>query len=427
MSAPAPQPVAAPAGATQRVERYLSCRSETVEWTAELSELELSRQSMDHSRPAKWHLAHTTCFFESTVLARFAPRFRPFRAARGQALHGQDAMPGSAEPPGRLSGAAPLAEVLAYRRAVDDGVGELLATQDDERIDALLELGLRHEQQHQETLLADLLHLFAKTPARPPYRRQRAASATLVQASAAAWVVFRGGRCAIGDDGDAPAFDFEAPRHEVMLRPFALSTRPVTNLEWQAFIASGGYDQPRFWLPEGWHRVQVQGWRAPAYWQGDGHSRLQMGLDGAMPLNPHAPVCHISWFEADAYARWAGKRLPTEAEWEIAAQAQAVAGNFASSGRLRPQPAHADVQAPLRQLFGDVWEWTASAWGPYPGHRAPAVPVGEFDGKFSTGRYVLRGGSCATPFSQVRAHTRHCLQPEHRWQFTGLRLAEDRS
>ena len=426
-SAPAAQQADAPAGAVQRLERYLTCRNETVEWTAGVSELELSRQSMDQTRPAKWHLAHTTCFFESAVLARFAPRFRPFKATRGQALHGRDAMPSNTEAPGRLSSAASLADVLAYRRAVDEGIGELLATQEDERLDALVELGLRHEQQHQENLLADLLHLFAQSPSRPAYRRQRTASATLVQAMPADGVSYRGGRNAIGSDGDALAFDREQPRHDVLLRPFALSTRPVTNQDWLVFIADGGYDRPGLWLPEAWQHVLAQGWRAPAYWYGDGHSRLQMSLSGAMPLDPHAPVCHISWFEADAYARWAGKRLPSEAEWEVAAQAQAVAGNFASSGRLRPMPAHADVQAPLRQLFGDAWEWTASAWGPYPGHRAPALPVGEFDGKFSTGRYVLRGGSCATPFSQVRAHTRHCLQPEQRWQFTGLRLAEDRS
>jgi ergothioneine biosynthesis protein EgtB len=423
VSAPAFRDDAA-AGAA-RVERYAACRSDTVELIAGVSELDLSRQSMDDTRPAKWHLSHTTCFFERAVLARYAPQWVPFRAANGQALDGQGDTAGGAERPQRLSCAATLADVLAYRRAVDGAVAELLAASADAMLEALVDLGLRHEQQHQEALLADLLHLFAQTPSRPAYRRHRAAAATLVQPTPAAWVAWRGGRQAIGDDRDGHAG--EGPRHEVWVRPFALATRPVTNQEWLGFIADGGYERAELWLPEGWQHASKQGWRAPGYWHGDGHSRLQTTLAGTAPLEAHAPVCHISWFEADAYARWAGKRLPTEAEWEVAAQGQAVAGNFACSGRLRPEPTYTDPQAPLRQLYGDVWEWTASAWAPYPGHRAPAPPVGEYDGKFSTGRYVLRGGSCITPFGRVRASTRHCLQPDRRWQFTGLRLAEDRS
>ena len=413
MSAPAIRSAEAPADAAQRIERYAGCRFDTVELIAGVSELDSSRQSMNDTRPAKWHLAHTTCFFERAVLARFAPEWVPFRAAAGKALDGQDGTTADAERPTRLSGTAPLADVLAYRRAVDAAIADLLAAHADLALDTLVDLGLRHEQQHQEALLADLLHLCAQAPSRPAYRHPRVAPAALVQPTPAAWLALRGGRHAIGDDDDAHAG--EGPRHEVWLRAFALATRPVTNQEWLAFIADGGYERPELWLPEGWQHASSLGWRAPAYWHGDGHSRLQTSLTGTAPLDRYAPVCHISWFEADAYARWAGKRLPTEAEWEVAAQSQAVAGNFASSGRLRPVPAYTDPQSPLRQLYGDVWEWTASAWGPYPGHRAPASPVGEFDGKFGSGRYVLRGGSCATPFGRVRASTRHCLQPDRRW------------
>lgn len=413
-----------PAPAAQRVARFVTVRAETLDAIAGLSELDLSRQSMRDTRPTKWHLAHTTSFFERNVLARFAPRWTPFQTRTGQPLDGR----GETDALERLSGAAPLADVLAYRRAVDDAVVQLLETgHDDGTLSALIELGLHHEQQHQETLLADLLHLFGHTPTRSPLPAQRFPAATLVQPAPAAWIAFRGGRCAIGADDEVALHCGEGPRHEVLVRPFALAARPVTNQDWLDFIADGGYERPALWLPEGWLQASTMGWRGPAHWHGDGHSRLQYGLTGALALDLHAPVCHVSWFEADAYARWAGKRLPTEAEWEVAAQAQTVAGNLAGSGRLRPVAVYADLQAPLRQLYGDVWEWTSSAWAPYPGHRVPTQAADEFDGKFASNRFVLRGGSCATPLARVRASTRHCLQPDRRWQFTGLRLAEDRS
>lgn len=404
--------------------RFASVRADTLEWIAGLAELDLSRQSMRDTRPAKWHLAHTTCFFERNVLARFAPDFARFEPAARRPLDGR----GEADTLQRLTGSAPLADVLAYRRAVDDAIARVIESGiDDETLHTLIELGLQHEQQHQEALLADLLHLFGRNPAQVPLHRPRAPAAALVQPAPAHWVKFRGGRCAVGSDDEVALRCGDGPRHEVLLRPFALAARPVTNQDWLDFIADGGYERSALWLPEGWEQVTTLGWRAPAHWHGDGHSRLQFGLTGALPLDLHAPVCHISWFEADAYARWAGKRLPTEAEWEAAAQAQAVAGNFAESGRLRPVPVYADLQAPLRQLYGDVWEWTASAWAPYPGHHTPAHAVGEYDGKFASNRFVLRGGSCATPLARVRETTRHHLQPDRRWQFTGLRLAEDRS
>lgn len=284
------------------------------------------------------------------------------------------------------------------------------------------------QPQHHEHLLVELLRLRARRAPRPAYRGTDPAAADAPAPTE--WVAFRGGRCAIGRDADAGggfSFARETPRHEVLLRPFALARRPVSNREWLAFIADGGYGRPRLWLAEGWQWVLDQGWRAPAYWRrGVADGALQLSLAGELPLDPEAPVCHISWFEAEAYARWAGKRLPTEAEWEVAAQAQAVAGNFAGSGRLRPAPARADIQAPLAQLYGDVWEWTASAAAAYPGFRPEPSAAGEAGGRFATGRFVLRGGSCITPATQVRASARHFLQPEVRWEFSGLRLAEDR-
>jgi ergothioneine biosynthesis protein EgtB len=424
MAAASPRPLQA----AQRVARFVAVRTDTVASTTGISELDLSRQSMPDTRPARWHLAHTTCFFERQVLARFAPDWTPFRPRTGQPLDGR-AETGAMH---RLSCAAPLADVLAYRHAVDAAVVQLLESgRDDDEFGTLIELGVQHEQQHQEALLADLLHLFGRTPARAgpvwPLRGPRSSAPMLVQPAPASWVSFRGGRCAIGSDEAVAQRCGEGPRHEVLLRPFALAARPVTNQDWLDFIADGGYERPALWLPEGWRHATTQGWRGPAHWFGDGHSRLQFGLTGTAPLDLHAPVCHVSWFEADAYARWAGKRLPTEAEWEVAAQAQAVAGNLAGSGRLRPVAAYADLQTPLRQLYGDVWEWTRSAWAPYPGHQAPERAAGEYDGKFGSNRFVLRGGSCATPLARVRESTRHCLQPDLRWQFTGLRLAEDRS
>ena len=422
------EPADAAQHSAQLLARFLECRGATLDWTAELSETELSRQSMHDARPAKWHLAHTTGFFDQLVLARFAAPATCHAPGRVRRFAARGAFGGATPASMRLSGTPTLADVLAYRRMVDAGICELLAVNTDPGIAAGVERGIEHEYRHQERLLADLLHLFAQQPSRPALRGGRVASATLVQPQPADWLVYRGGRGAIGRDDDTGLNSGSAaPRHDVWLRPFALATRSVTNKEWLDFIADGGYERADLWLPEGWQSALSRGWLAPSYWHGDGHSRMQKSLAGNAPLDLHAPVCHISWFEADAYARWAGRRLPTEAEWEVAAQGQVVAGNFAGSNRLRPMPAYTDVQAPLRQLYGDVWEWTSSAWGPYPGHRAPLSPVDEFDGKFSTGRYVLRGGSCATPFGQVRASTRHCLQPDQRWHFTGLRLAEDRS
>jgi len=290
----------------------------------------------------------------------------------------------------------------------------------------LVELGVHHEQQHQELLLTDLLHLFAQNPLKPAYR-PAGATTPLSAVQRPGWVASDGGIVEIGHPGGSFNFDCETPRHRALLQPHALATHLVTNREWLAFIADGGYADPRLWLSDGWRTAQTEQWHAPLYWEQRDGAWWQTTLAGEQALAPEAPVCHISFFEADAYARWAGKRLPTEFEWEAAAASQPVAGNFADSGRFRPQPAADDAQAPLAQLYGDVWEWTASPYVAYPGFRTAPGAVGEYNGKFMNGQYVLRGGSCATPAGHARATYRNFFYPHQRWQFMGLRLAEDRT
>jgi len=428
--------VLAPAGgrAWNLLRRYEQCRRETLELIVGLSDADLTVQAMDDASPGKWHLAHTTWFFEAFVLARFEPVHRAFDPRYAYLFNSYYESAGARHPRPRrgLLSRPSLNDVLAYRRAIDDALFALLADDPDPAALALVELGIHHEQQHQELILTDLLSLFAQNPLRPTYLPSASAGASLALVArpprGADWIAFRGGRCAIGrDDDDGFSFDCEQPRHEVLLRPYALSAHPVTNREWSEFIADGGYEHPMLWLAEGWNQARAQGWKAPLYWHGGADEPMQMTLAGDVPLDPHAPVCHISYYEADAYARWAGKRLPTEAEWEVAAAAQAVAGNFAQSGRLRPGAAALDGQTPLSQLYGDVWEWTASAYGPYPGFRPASGATAEYNGKFMCNQFVLRGGSCATPFGHVRESYRNFFQPHQRWQFSGLRLAEDRS
>ena len=427
--------VLAPAGghAWQLLRRFEQCRRETLELIVGLSDADLTVQAMDDASPGKWHLAHTTWFFETFVLARFDLLHRPFDERYAYLFNSYYESAGARQPRpcrGLLSRPA-LDDVLAYRRATDDAVFALLAGEPDPQALALVELGIQHEQQHQELMLTDLLSLFAQNPLRPAYLPNASAGTTLsllTRPAGPEWVAYRGGRAAIGrDDDDGFSFDCEQPRHEVLLRPFALAARPVANRQWCEFIADGGYEHPMLWLAEGWHQVRAQGWKAPLYWRGGADAPVQMTLAGEVPVDPLAPVCHISYYEADAYARWAGKRLPTEAEWEVAAAAQLVAGNFADNGRLRPAASHAGNQAPLQQLYGDVWEWTSSAYGPYPGFRPAPGVIAEYNGKFMCNQFVLRGGSCVTPFGHVRESTRNFFQPHQRWQFSGLRLAEDRS
>ncbi|MGH2518948.1 MAG: ergothioneine biosynthesis protein EgtB, partial [Chloroflexota bacterium] len=289
---------------------------------------------------------------------------------------------------------------------------------------ALVMLGIQHEQQHQELLLTDLAHMLALNPLKPAYTTAAAPVPFSAPATPSRWHSFEGGVRWIGHDGEGVAFDNEGPRHRQYLQPFELASRPVTNAEFLAFMADGGYARPELWLSSGWETVQAEGWRCPMGWGQAGEDWLRLSLAGQLPLHSSAPVSHVSYYEADAYARWAGARLPTEAEWEVAAAGLPVQGNFVESGAYDPSPAAAG-QLGLQQLFGDVWEWTQSSYAPYPGFRPAAGAVGEYNGKFMSGQYVLRGGSCATPRAHIRATYRNFFPPNARWQFSGFRLARD--
>jgi dimethylhistidine N-methyltransferase len=422
-AAPLPAPLRG-ASARALAARYAEVRSISERLVSNLSPEDLAAQSMPDASPAKWHLAHTTWFFETFLLVPrlagydlFDPRFGYLFNSYYEALGPRQPRPqrGLLTRPG-------LDEVLAYRAHVDAGMARLLSGDCDELVD-LVELGLAHEQQHQELILMDLLHLFAQSPLKPAYQRPAPHPATTA-AGAPGWVGFAGGLVEIGHGGEGFAFDNEGPRHKVWLESFSLADRLVTNGDWLAFMADGGYRRPDLWLADGWARVQAEDWRAPLYWEEAAEGWRTMTLQGLVPVAPDCPVAHVSYYEADAYATWAGARLPTEAEWEHAAAGLPVRGCFADRGRFTANPAD-PAGTGLRQMFGDLWEWTRSAYGPYPGFTPAAGAVGEYNGKFMSGQMVLRGGACVTPAGHARASYRNFFHPEQRWMFAGLRLARD--
>ncbi|HYF22095.1 MAG TPA: ergothioneine biosynthesis protein EgtB [Caulobacteraceae bacterium] len=404
-------------------ERFARVRGRTAALAAPLSAEDQTAQSMPDASPVKWHLAHTTWFFERMWLARF-PGFEPFHPAYDRLFNSYYESLGERVPrEARGLITRPGAEaVAAYRSHVDAEVGRRLrdgSVAADPQAAALLELGLNHEQQHQELILTDLLHLLAQSPLRPAYAP--GAPERSAPSGPHGWTDFDGGVVEIGADGDGFAFDSEGPRHQVLLRPYRLADRPVTCGEWIAFIEDGGYRRPELWMSDGWAAAQAQGWRAPLYWREADGAWLAFGLHGEHPVDPNAPVAHVGWYEADAYARWAGARLPTEAEWEYAAERLPVRGNLGE----RLHPIGTGSGEGLRGMFGDVWEWTASPYVAYPGFRPAPGAVGEYNGKFMANQMVLRGGSFATPADHVRASYRNFFHPDRRWQFSGLRLARD--
>ena len=404
---------------------YRGVRGTSRSLAAPLSDADATVQSMPDASPAKWHLAHTTWFFETMVLVPRLAGYRVFDPAYNYLFNSYYETVGARHPrPRRGMLTRPtLDQVQAYRAHVDAAMERLLQGGVDAAAATLIELGCHHEQQHQELLLTDILHLFAQNPLHPAYKAPEPLPVQPQGDSELSFPEFSGGIVEIGHDGRGFAFDSEGPRHRVLLEPYRLADRLVSNREWLEFVADGGYHNPLLWLSEGWARVNADGWSAPLYWEADGDGYRTMSLRGPQALDPAAPVAHISYYEADAYARWAGARLPTEFEWEHAAQGLAVAGNFADSGRLRPRPAPAGEG--LRQMYGDVWQWTASAFMPYPRFRPAAGAVGEYNGKFMSGQLVLRGGSCATPAGHMRPSYRNFFPPDARWQFSGLRLAKD--
>jgi ergothioneine biosynthesis protein EgtB len=407
------------------IRRYRDVRAASVALAAPLSDADATVQSMPDASPAKWHLAHTTWFFEAMVLVADSSSYQVFDERFNFLFNSYYESVGARQPRPRrgLLTRPTLEQVLAYREHVDAAIAQLLQRAPGETTLKVIELGCHHEQQHQELLLTDILHLFAQNPLRPAYRDSVPLPVEPVDRSQT-YRSFPGGLLDIGHAGNGFAFDSEGPRHSVRIEPYRLSDRLVTNREWAEFIEDGGYRDPLLWLSDGWAAVRSEAWSAPLYWEARDGEFWTMTLRGAQPVDLDAPVTHVSYFEADAFATWANRRLPTEAEWEVAAQTVAVAGNFANSGRLRPRAAPA-AAGELRQMFGDVWEWTRSAFMPYPRFRPMEGALGEYNGKFMSGQFVLRGGSCVTPEDHVRATYRNFFAPHARWQFSGLRLAED--
>lgn len=384
-------------------------------------------QSMPEVSPSKWHLAHTTWFFEQFVLAR-EPGYRPLHADWLVLFNSYYQSVGPQHPRARrgLLSRPDLAEIIDYRQQIDQRLCDLYQRipVDAER-DAIVALGIEHEQQHQELILTDIKHVLAQNPLWPallPTPPALPGRTDPVPAVPLRFINGQPGTAAIGHDGPGFAFDCETPRHPVLLYPHQIANRPVNNAEFDAFIKDGGYRNPLLWMAEGWDTVQRQGWQRPLYWAADLQS--EFSLHGPIDLVAARPVCHLSFFEADAFARWAGARLPREDEWEARASAAPVTGNFQEDDLWHPRAAPHD-DGSVRQLFGDVWEWTASPFVSYPGFKPAPGALGEYNGKFMCGQWVLRGGSCLTPASHIRASYRNFFYPADRWQCTGVRLARD--
>ncbi|KJS05886.1 MAG: hypothetical protein VR73_11290 [Gammaproteobacteria bacterium BRH_c0] len=385
-------------------------------------------QAMASTSPPKWHLAHTTWFFETFVLVPYIHNYQRWHPAFEHlfnSYYNGIGTPFSRPQRGLLSRPS-VSEVMEYRRAIDERILTLLESSQTlgRNILETIELGLHHEQQHQELLLTDLKYSFHVNPLQPAYRASRRPAEVTQAEPEDPWVAFEGGVVEVGAEGQGFCFDNETPRHRQYLEPFCLAWRPVSNSDVLAFMADGGYQRPELWLADGWDLVQRERLTAPLYWQRSDNGWRHFTLAGQVPLVANQTACHLSYYEADAYARWAWARLPTEAEWEHAAKSQVVAGNFIDTGQCHPDVAVSS--SPLAQLFGDVWEWTSSSYSPYPGYAPAAGAIGEYNGKFMCNQMVLRGGSCVSDRAHIRATYRNFFYPADRWQFSGLRLARSR-
>jgi ergothioneine biosynthesis protein EgtB len=408
--------------------QFRSVRSDSERLAAPLTPEDWMLQSMTEASPVKWNLAHTSWFFETFILRVYEPGYTLFHPKFGYLFNSYYNQIGAMHPrPERGILSRPSAqEVLNYRKHVTDAVVRLVETASDETVETiapLIALGVSHEQQHQELLLSDLKHCLFQNPLMPAAYEEPANSDSDAP-PALHWEKMEGGLCEIGWSGGGFGFDNEGPRHKVYLHPFELASRPVTNADFIAFIEDGGYETPVHWLSDGWDTLKQEHWRAPLYWRKTENGWCEYTLFGERPINLQAPVCHVSFYEAAAYASWAGARLPTEFEWEAAASLFPLEGKLLKSG-TPASPAPAAGSDRLLQLFGDVWEWTASPYVAYPGFVVPDGAVGEYNGKFMSGQMVLKGGSCATPAEHMRNSYRNFFPPQARWQFSGFRLARD--
>ena len=428
MSKPA---ISEPELAAPPVARFAQIRARTEALAAPLSAEDCCAQSMPDASPVKWHLAHTTWFFETFILERGEQGFRPFHEAFRVMFNSYYNAIGDKHPrPQRgLLTRPSLSEVREYRRNVTERVTRLLARRTgDLDLEALLLLGMNHEQQHQELILTDIKHLLALNPLQPAYLESESRPGKISAAMPLAWHAFAGGMAEIGHEGGEFCFDNEWPRHRAYLAPYRLASRLTTNREYFQFVEQGGYRDPRFWLSDGWDWVRSNELAHPLYWRKSESAWLEFTLSGLRPLEPDLPAVHLSYYEADAYARWAGARLPTEAEWEHAiakagsAKHATAMGEFADGNNFHPSAAK---QTGLAQMLGDAWEWTQSSYAPYPGFTPSDDAVGEYNGKFMVNQYVLRGGSCATPADHIRTTYRNFFPAHARWQFSGIRLAQD--
>jgi len=405
-------------------DRYARIRAHSVNLAKPLSEEDCCVQSMPDASPAKWHLGHTTWFFETFLLEKYEQAFVPFLPAFRVLFNSYYNGVGEKHPRphrGLLTRPA-LHEIMLYRKKTNERMQRIFERlADDEAFSTLVELGLNHEQQHQELILTDIKHLLSLNPLKPAYREQEEEACP--PASAIAWHAFQSALVEVGHSDGGFCFDNETPRHKQYVNAYSLASRLVTNGEYLDFIADGGYNDPRLWLSEGWEWIQNNGIAHPIYWQQGDERWNEFTLGGNRALDPVAPAVHISYFEADAYARWAGARLPSEAEWEYAAVAARTREDADQHDRLRPRPA--GKASDLQQMFGEAWQWTQSSYASYPGYLWPEGAVGEYNGKFMVNQYVLRGSSCLTPSGHSRATYRNFFPATARWQMTGIRLAKD--
>ncbi|MEL7490891.1 MAG: ergothioneine biosynthesis protein EgtB [Pseudomonadota bacterium] len=408
------------------LEQFSRSRKTSVTLASAFSPEDWMVQSMEEASPIKWNLAHTSWFYETFVLKPLAPGYKSYDPAFNYLFNSYYQQVGEMHPrPSRGLLSRPTCdEVIAYRDHVDEAVRVLIKEASEETLEKLaplIVLGCAHEEQHQELLLTDIKHGLSLNPLAPAvFSEENEAGASGASLN---WIAFEGGLATVGHDRRSFAFDNEGPRHQTYLQPFLLASRSVTNAEYAAFIEAGGYEESSIWLADGWARVQEENWRAPLYWRKSDNQWREYTLFGEKPLIPDAPVAHLSFYEAAAYAEWTSYRLPTEFEWERASAEAAGGAQFMKDGKFnRPAP---DPGAGLRQMFGGVWEWTSSPYVAYPGYRTPGGAIGEYNGKFMSSQMVLRGGSCATPEGHVRATYRNFFPPNTRWQFAGLRLARD--